>query len=146
MQNLPPLQITVIPRKRKNEERNTRQPITLDKETLEQYLPYSQREAAAKLDISLSALKNVCKFVGITNWASNNEKRNANFPRSPQSSEDSETSSQSNSASSTSGTDDSSIAEPFPSESEFSRGWSPRSFFHHEIYEEVIRHSSRRRR
>ena len=58
MQNLPPLKITVIPRKRKNAEKNNRQPITLDKETLEEYQQYSQREAAEKLDISLTALKN----------------------------------------------------------------------------------------
>ena len=56
MQNLPPLKITVIPRKRKNEEKNNRLPITLDKETLEEYQQYSQREAAEKLDISLTAL------------------------------------------------------------------------------------------
>eukprot|EP00960_Hanusia_phi_P000571 14766-Hanusia_phi.AAC.1 len=139
MQSPPPLKITVIPRKRKNEEQNTRQPITLDKETLQEYQKYSQREAAGKLDISLTALKNACKYVGINNW-SDFQKASNHIPNfaSP-ASEDSDTMSQTNSSSSSAGTDDMSVYDNNTYEDD--KIWlRSNSFFHDEIFQEVLEH------
>ncbi|EKX43929.1 hypothetical protein GUITHDRAFT_153104 [Guillardia theta CCMP2712] len=63
-----PLQLTIVPRKRKNEVKASRQPVVLCKITLRNHRQYSQREAAAKLGISLSALKSACKYFGINKW------------------------------------------------------------------------------
>ncbi|EKX35392.1 hypothetical protein GUITHDRAFT_118412 [Guillardia theta CCMP2712] len=58
----------VFPRKRKGEIEKFKMPITLDMAKISNLFHLRQTEAAQQLGISLTALKNACRRVGLAKW------------------------------------------------------------------------------
>ena len=60
--------VRIFPRRRKFETRNRRMPSIITVQDVQALMTLSQREAAQELDISLTALKNACKKLGMGGW------------------------------------------------------------------------------
>eukprot|EP00960_Hanusia_phi_P054780 762772-Hanusia_phi.AAC.1 len=69
----------VFPRKRKGEIEKFKMPITLDMAKISNLFHLRQTEAAQQLGISLTALKNACRRVGLAKWPYS-RKRPSNSP------------------------------------------------------------------
>mmetsp|Transcript_42272 Transcript_42272/g.133172 ORF Transcript_42272/g.133172 Transcript_42272/m.133172 type:complete len:157 (-) Transcript_42272:394-864(-) len=60
--------VRLFPRKKKGCTSPNVRELVVDKDTLNMYIHLPQAEAAHKLGISLSALKSVCRRVGLSRW------------------------------------------------------------------------------
>ncbi|EKX34340.1 hypothetical protein GUITHDRAFT_119506 [Guillardia theta CCMP2712] len=58
----------IYPRRRRGEEKCSREPLSLDEEQITKLFCFRQTEAADFLGISLTALKNACRRIGMQKW------------------------------------------------------------------------------